>query len=216
MHEDTHTAVHNDAPIRDADTRLVDSPTVRSGHVPAATRSWRLGRRIGLGWIAGLCWMVGGCASYQFGAAALYPQNIRTVHVPVVRSESIRPDLGVQLTEALVEEIERRTPYEVVSTPAADSVLRCNIIAQSKTVLTETATDDPRALDSAISVAVTWNARDGRRLMQNSLASLDVDSTGFSQSVRFVPEAGQSIDTANQEAIERLARRIVSQMESRW
>lgn len=158
----------------------------------------------------------GGCASYQFGAAALYPPGIRTVHVPIVRNETFRHELGVQLTEAIVQEIERRTPYKVVSNPRADSVLQCTLVAQSKVVLTETATDDPRALDSAISVVVNWNTRDGRRLMQNSLASLEIDPTGFSQSARFVPEAGQSIDTANREAIDDLARRIVSQMESRW
>ena len=160
--------------------------------------------------------LLGGCSAYQFGAEALYPRDIRTVHIPVVRNESFRHDLGPQLTDALVKEVERRTPYKVVSNPNADSVLRCNITAQSKVVLTETSSDDPRALDSAITVGATSTARDGRRLMQNSLASVENDSTGFSQSVRFVPEAGQSIDTANQEAINQLARRIVSQMESRW
>ncbi|WP_233902987.1 LPS assembly lipoprotein LptE [Stieleria maiorica] len=160
--------------------------------------------------------LLNGCAAYQFGSAALYPSGIRTVHIPVVRNDTFRHDLGPQLTDALVKEVERRTPYKVVSNPHADSVLRCTISGQSKVVLTETSSDDPRALDSAITVGATWTSRDGRRLMQNSLASVDQDSIGFSQSVRFVPEAGQSIDTANQEAIDRLARRIVSQMESRW
>lgn len=160
--------------------------------------------------------ILGGCASYQFGSASLYPSDIRTVHIPVVRNDSFRHDLGPQLTDALVKEVERRTPYKVVSNPNADSTLRCAITSQSKVVLTETSSDDPRALDSAIVVGATWTSRDGRRLMQNSMATVDSDSTGFSQSVRFVPEAGQSIDTANQEAINSLARRIVSQMESRW
>ena len=162
-----------------------------------------------------LLWL-GGCASYQFGSDALFPNKIRTIHIPVVRNETFRHDLGPQLTEALVREVERRTPYKVVSNPNADSTLRCNIQAQTKAVLTETSSDDPRALDSGITVATTWTSRQGLRLMQNSVASGDSDSIGFSQSVRFVPEAGQSIDTANQEVIEQLARRIVSQMESRW
>lgn len=157
-----------------------------------------------------------GCASYQYGSAALYPQGIRTVHVPIVRNQTFRHDLGARLTEALVEEIERRTPYKTVSSPNADSVLQCNIVDESKTVLTETENDDPRALDAAITVGATWRTRDGRSLLQNSLAATDTDQIGFSQSIRFVPEAGQSIDTATQATIQRLARRIVSQMESRW
>ncbi|WP_235908861.1 LPS assembly lipoprotein LptE [Roseiconus nitratireducens] len=163
-------------------------------------------------WFASVC----GCAAYQFGASALYPPGIATVHVPVVRNETFRPDLGIRLTEALVKEIEQRTPYKVVSNPNADSVLRCTIVYESKSVLTETENDDPRALDATVSVAANWTARDGRRLMMNSLATGQDDATGFSQSVRFVPEAGQSISTATQDAIDQLARRIVSQMENRW
>ncbi|MCC9598986.1 LPS assembly lipoprotein LptE [Stieleria sp. JC731] len=162
--------------------------------------------------LAGSC----GCASYRFGADAMYPANIRTVHIPVVRNETFRPDLGKQLTEALVSEVQRRTPYKVVSSPMADSVLNVKIITQSKTVLTEVLSDDPRALDTAITVHANWVSRGGQPLMQNSIASLNNDMTGFSQNARFVPEAGQSIDTANLQAIEQLASRIVSQMESRW
>lgn len=157
-----------------------------------------------------------GCASYQFGSAALFPNGIRTVHVPIVKNQTFRHDLGVRLTEALVHEIERRTPYKVISDPSADTTLWCNLVGESKTVLTENANDDPRALDAAISVAVRWVSRDGRSLLQNSVANAESDAIGFSQTVRFVPEAGQSIDTTHQQAIEQLARRIVNQMESRW
>ena len=38
----------------------------------------------------------------------------------------------------------------------------------------------------------------------------------FAENVDFVPEAGQSISTANQRVIERLANHIVDQMEARW
>jgi hypothetical protein len=38
----------------------------------------------------------------------------------------------------------------------------------------------------------------------------------FGQNSRFVPEGGQSVATATQESIEKLAARIVSQMEMRW
>ena len=166
--------------------------------------------------VSAVIMLCSGCASYRFGSASLYPAEIRTVHIPIVQNTTFRHDLGVRLTEALVREVEQRTPYKVVSNPNADSVLRCSIVGTSKTVLSETENDDPRALDAAISVAATWTSRDGRRLMQNSRATMETDQLGFGQSMRFVPEAGQSIDTATQDAIEGLARRIVSQMENRW
>ena len=157
-----------------------------------------------------------GCASYRFGSATLFQPGIRTVHVPIVRNETFRPDLGVRLSEALVREIETRTPYKVTCDPNADSTLTCRVVNESKRVLTETNNDDPRALDAAVSVRATWIGRGGEVLMQNSVVpsgSLDIK---FSQDARFVPEAGQSIDSATQEAIEDLAQRIVSQMETRW
>ena len=50
--------------------------------------------------------LVSGCAAYRFGSASLFRPGIRTVHVPVVRNDTFRHDLGVRLTEAIVREIE--------------------------------------------------------------------------------------------------------------
>jgi hypothetical protein len=158
----------------------------------------------------------GGCAAYRFGPQSLYRSDIRTVHVPVIRNDTFRHDLGVRLTEAVIKEIELRTPYDVTSDPAADSVLRCRVVNETKRVLTETATDDPRAVEAVVGVRADWVSRNGEMLMQNAVASADDLAISFGQDVRFVPEAGQSIDTATQEAIDDLAQRIVSQMELRW
>ena len=67
--------------------------------------------------------LLSGCAGYQIGNRPLYRPDIRTVHVPVVQSESYRRYLGERLTEAIVKEIELRTPYKVVDEASADSVL---------------------------------------------------------------------------------------------
>ncbi|KLU05479.1 putative transmembrane region and signal peptide protein [Rhodopirellula islandica] len=157
-----------------------------------------------------------GCTPYQFGNASMFPQNIRTVHVPVIRNATFREDLGVRLTEALNKEIELRTPYKVTADPLADTVLRCEVVDETKRVLTENDADYVRALDAAIQVRASWSDRQGRLLMKNSIVPTDDLTILFSQDERFVPEAGQSIDTATQKAIEDLANRIVSQMEARW
>jgi len=161
------------------------------------------------------CFQVG-CAAYRFGSASMFRPGIRTVHVPVVRNDTFRHDLGVRLSEALVKEIESRTPYKVTGDPSADSTLTCRVVNQTKVVLSEANTDDPRALDAAISVRANWTSRGGELLMQNSVIPIDDLAITFAQDSRFVPEAGQSIDTATQKAIDQLASRIVSQMEIRW
>ena len=163
-----------------------------------------------------VCLLATGCATYQFGSRSLYRDDIRTVYVPVARNDSFRSDLGPRLTEAVIRQIELRTPYKVTGDPAADSVLNLRITNEAKTVLTEAASDDPRALDTVVSAVVSWDDRRGNPLLQNHVI-IDANlGTSLLQSNRFVPEAGQSIQTSLQATIDDLADRIVSQMEMRW
>lgn len=157
-----------------------------------------------------------GCAGYQFGARSLFRDDVRTIYVPIVRNDTWRPYLGVQLTEELQKEIQRRTPYRIINDPSADSRLTCRVINETKRVITENRTDDPRALDAKLSIQLTWTDRQNNVLMENSFVPPDDIAFLFAQGVEFVPEAGQSISTAHMRAIQRLAQEIVNQMEVRW
>lgn len=160
--------------------------------------------------------LITGCAPYRFGDAALFPPNIRTVHVPIARDATVRHNLGVQLTDAVIKEIELRTPYKVTPDPSADTTLTLEVINEAKTVLAETFEDYPRALDAGVQVRASWTDRQGRLLFNNAIVPTEDLAILFTQNERFVPEAGQSVDTAMQQAIDDLAERIVSQMENRW
>lgn len=163
-----------------------------------------------------LCAASSGCIGYQFGPQAFFRPDIRTIHIPIVRNDTFRHDLGVRLTEALVREVQQRTPYIVTSDPNADSVLTCRFDSDTKRVLTETETDEVRALEAHVMVQASWISRRGEVLMENRLLPEGNLAIMFSQDSRIVPEAGQSIESELQEAIENLAERIVSQMEARW
>ncbi len=170
------------------------------------------------GWLIVLValWFAGGCAAYQFGSRSMFRDDIRTIYVPVARNETFRHDLGPRLTEAVIRQIELRTPYKVTGDPAADSMLQIRVVDQWKRVLTESESDDPRALDAVITATVRWSDRGGGPLLQNEVAIPDQLGTMLKQGTRYVPEAGQSVQTALQESIDDLADRIVAQMELRW
>lgn len=157
-----------------------------------------------------------GCRGYQIGPHSLFRDDVRTIYVPIARNDTFRHDLGVRLTEAVVREIEKRTPYKVTGSPTADSSLKLRFVTEAKRVLTETGNDDPRALDAVVSVQATWINRQGAVLMENRLLPNDELAFTFIQNGRLVPEAGQSVESELQDAIEDLAMRIVSQMELRW
>ena len=156
-----------------------------------------------------------GCFNYRFGQRTLYRQDIRTVYVPMIESDSLRRNLGERLTEAVVKEIENKTPFKVVHTPDADSTLRCRLANDQKRVVAESPTDEPRVAELIFQVSVDWVSRNGEPLSQTTQIVVP-GSLNVGQTAEFIPEAGQSVATAQQAAIQRLAEQIVSQMQVWW
>jgi len=160
--------------------------------------------------------MLAGCAGYQVGHRTLYRPDIRTIHIPIFESESLRPQLAERLTEAVIKEIQTRTPYRVVHTPDADSILNGRIVQENKRVVAENRNDDAREIETEFILEVRWIDRHGQLLLQHAgipIPQLNVTATG---NAHFIPEAGQSLATAHQQIAERLAREIVGQMEIWW
>ena len=160
-------------------------------------------------------WVMG-CAGYRIGTKSLYRTDVRTIHVPIIKSDSFRPELGVMLTESVQKEIERRTPFKLANVETAESVMTCTLTSDAKRVVSETNTDEPRLIQSVLTVEVRWVDRRGMPLIETRFLPPGESTFYFAENVDFIPEAGQSISTANQRAVERLANHIVDQMESRW
>jgi hypothetical protein len=157
-----------------------------------------------------------GCLGYQVGAGSLYAPDVATVYVPMIDSDSYRRDLGERLTEAVIKEIELKTPYKVVSTPDADSILSARLLTDTRRTLIENAFDDPRLAETELRAEVTWLNR--RRLPIVPAQSVPVPPglVEISATSNVITEAGQSVATSQQQAIERLAQQIVSTMEAPW
>jgi outer membrane lipopolysaccharide assembly protein LptE/RlpB len=156
-----------------------------------------------------------GCG-YRVGARSLFPPNIRTVRVEMFRSDTLRRNLGEWLTEAVVKQIEQVSPMKVVNHANADSVLTGRIIRVTKSVVGETINDDPRDIELDMLVEVTWYDRGGNLLCEPMRLPLTPSVLSAGQSANFVPEAGQSVATAEQQVITHLARQIVGRMERPW
>jgi hypothetical protein len=153
-----------------------------------------------------------GCAGWHVGAKSLYPPDIRTVYVPIIDSKSYRRFLGERLTEAVVKRIEEITPFKVVHTPDADSVLTCAITNDVKRMVMETPTDEMREGQISFQITVVWTNRRGAEVAPPTTVPLPT----VDQSANMFPEIGQSVSTAQQQTIDRLAKQIVGMMESPW
>src|SRR5438552_14575544 len=84
-----------------------------------------------------------GCANWDghfcvlgYTTRPMYDLSIRTVRVPIFKNLTFRHGLEFQLTEAVVREIQAKTPYRVVqSCEDADTELIGTIVGRSKAVI---------------------------------------------------------------------------------
>ena len=153
-----------------------------------------------------------GCG-YMVGSAN--DPQIRSVEVPVFETNSFRRGIELQLTEAVQKQIQLRTPFRVVS-DGGDTRLTGRIIDVRKSVLGETQFDDPRELQINLALEVVWeDLRAGRVLSQEQIP-LTPELSALRAQSEFAPEVGQSLATAMQQAVNRLARQVVDRMEAPW
>lgn len=159
-----------------------------------------------------------GCATYHVGADTLYAPDVQTIYVPMIESDSLRRDLGERLTEAVVKEIELKTPFKVVSTPNADAVLSAHLRNDVRRVLVEDAFDAPRALENNLRAEVTFvnRRRVGLGTVAPHVIEVPPELVEIGQTSIMVPAIGQSVASSQQLAIERLAQQIVGTMEEPW
>ena len=157
-----------------------------------------------------------GCAGYRMGTASLFPADIQTIYVPIFQSDSYRRGMGERLTELVIKEIEERTPYKVVSSPDADSILNGKITNDTKRVTIEDAHDQPRDVQMNFVVQVSWVDRKGDLVSQGGTVPIPSQTVELAQTADQIAEFGQSTATAQQQSLERLARQIVSLMENPW
>lgn len=143
-----------------------------------------------------------------YSAQELYPAAYRTVAVPNFDNRTFSQGVEFELREALVKEIEQRTPYKVVRTPgAADTVIEGVVLNVESDLVSRTADGGvPQEIEVTVTIDFTWrDLRTGETLR---------GFQGFAAAGQYVPErtVGEFAQTAQHRAIQRLAEDIVSAM----
>jgi len=164
--------------------------------------------------VGGIALTPGACASdpskgYAFSST--FDENVQSVAVPIFRNETTSRGLEVRLTEAVIKQIQRRTPWHIASTERADTSLVGTITGVDLAVLS----DDPRtglAQEQAVQITIRFQWRDNRS------GDILVSRDKFTASSVFSParEVGDRIELGQREAIEELANDVISQLRSSW
>jgi Lipopolysaccharide-assembly len=189
-----------------------------------------------------------------------YNTAYHTVRVPIFKNNTLRQGLEFDLTKAVVNEIEWKTPYKVVSCDEdADTELLGKITLANKAVINRNQLNEIREAETTLTVELVWRdlktgeilskPRKGPPPMDLQIPALPSATRPTGQDGRplelppgaiepptgtpeplvgpppvvlvtslghFIPELGQSITTAYQQNVKRLATQIVSLMEQPW
>jgi len=143
-----------------------------------------------------------------YSTTELYPTQYQTVSIPNFDNNSNERNIEFALREALIKEVENRTPYKVVSgTGPADTQLIGTVVRVDRVLLSRDATAGlPQEIEVTITIDFEWrDLRSGEVVRgYNSLAAQG----------QFIPNRtiGEFADDGIRLAVERLAQDIVSRM----
>ena len=193
-----------------------------------------------------------GCASdghlsiFGYNTVPNYDCDIRTVYVPLFKTKIFETtpyrEMEITLTRAVVDAIELKTPFKVVSDPdRADTELQGTLVVFRKLLQNRTPFNEVREIELTLGAEIVWHdlrpGHEGRiltnpRRREDLIGQIDgpFDPTVpgpargpdkplpvlISDTGRGIPELGETSTTALQMAINRVATRIVSAMEKPW
>lgn len=164
--------------------------------------------------IAVLLLAIVGCASdptQGYSTATTFPAGYRTVAVPIFENDTFDRDIEFELADALVKEIEQRTPYKVTASSRADTVLRGRIVEVKRDQISKSRrTGLGEEVILSVTVDFEWvDARSGQVIESRR---------GFTANSLFVPSQPHSEpqDYAVFAAAQRLAKDIVAEMRADW
>ena len=140
-----------------------------------------------------------------------YSTDIKTIAIPVVQNDTFDREVGYLLTNALIREVETRTPWRVTGETVADTLLDVTITdvklrALSRSRLTR--------LDQEVAVQLTvdWNWE--RMDDSSTIAGWE----GMGTAGMFFPSnpLGEPIELGRLQSVELMARAIVDRMAESW
>ena len=155
-----------------------------------------------------------GCAtnpSSGYSFSSVYDESIKSVSVPIFRNETTSRGLEVQLTESVIKELQRRTPWHIAPSDRADTTLLGVITDTELTALS----DDPQTglvQEQATRITIRFEWRDNRS------GDIIAARERYSAAAVFSParNVGDRLESGQRSAIEELAYDLISEMRSGW
>ena len=158
--------------------------------------------------------LASGCASDPSRGYSMdrpFDSEYRSIAVPIIENDTYFREVGFNLTDALVKEIQSRTPYKVTGEGGADTVLKGRITDVNLRQLSKSR-NSGLAEEMMYTVTINWEWTDlatGKPIAARQ---------NFSASAVFRPSrpSSEPIELGRFEVVQQLASDMVDAMRSDW
>ena len=149
--------------------------------------------------------------SQGYSFSSNYDSSIQTISVPIFANNTLQRGIEAKLAESLNKNIRNRTPWALSKSAKADTTLVGVITAYNLAQLSQ-APSTGLVQEQTVRITVNFEWRDNRT------GNLIVARNQFAATSTFVPQrgVGERIEHGQREAIEELARDIISQLRQSW
>ena len=137
-----------------------------------------------------------GCGYHQAGSATHIPANVRTLAVPIFKTNVTAYHTEVAFTQAIIRELNTRTKYQILNTDSsdADATLHGTILTQTATPLTYDSTaGETSSYLITIIAAVVLTGHEGHILYQNDAITYHEQYQSTQDLSGFIQEDGYAV-----------------------
>ncbi len=159
-----------------------------------------------------------GCANgglFGYRTSGLYPENLRTVSVPIFQNRSFRRDIEFQLTSEVVKGLER-AGFKVVPADRAETELLGTVANYQKIGQGLDGFNNPRGGSMLLQVSVRWIDKRSGQAVRDESVRIDPAATTLSATEPFLIDAAQSVATANDRLAKEMARNVLALLQTPW
>jgi hypothetical protein len=181
--------------------------TARTTSAPAC--AWLLGIAALGGLLAAGCGYGSSSKEDKYLWASVYRQDVQTIAVPIFHNTTFTRGIEMDLTKAIIQQIETSTPYKVSARERADAVLEGEIVNAGLSTLSSD-TDSAIPQEQILSLSVNFVFKDLRT------GQVFADRRNFEQTATHYPTLGEGQFVSRQQAVERLAVAIVQELQADW
>jgi hypothetical protein len=158
--------------------------------------------------------LLSSCASDPtkgYSTRTTFREDITSIAVPIFENDTFDRSIPYELTDALIKEIEARTPYKVVSPARADTILLGRIRSVELNQISKSRLSG-LSEEQILSVTIDFQWKDLRT------DTVLVEQQSFAGSSLFVPSnpTGEPLELGQFGVAQSLARDVVARIRSSW